>query len=248
MNSHVPYARCLRDYLGGDEEAAFTIEREDGATFPRDAGEFLSEVDARPHIEGPALQACRGRILDVGAGGGPHALWLQARGFEVVALDFCEEVVELLRRRGVRDARCADIHDFTDDEPFDTILILGRTIGLAGDLPGLGRLLTHLRQLCVADGQLLLTSCDVRASRDERMLAQAQRNREQGREPGYQRFRFRYGEILGSWIEWLHVDAGTLAGSADETGWSFEVVADEGNGNYLARLTPNTSVADRARS
>ena len=103
-------------------------------------------------------------------------------------------------------------------------------------------------RLCADDGQLLLTSLDVMASGDERMRNHGQRNRLRGLEPGQQRFRFRYRDVLGGWIDWLHVDPQSLGDAAAETGWRCQVVADEGNGNYLARLSPEISSPDRARS
>ena len=90
---------------------------------------------SRSRSSNEALSLCRGRVLDLGAGAGRHALELQGRGHEVTAIDVSREAVEVMRERGVRDARCGDL-DAVDGERFDTILLLMHGIGLVGTLTG----------------------------------------------------------------------------------------------------------------
>ena len=68
-----------------------------------------------------------GRALDLASGPGRNAIWLQERGWEVVAIDGAEEAVRLARDKGI-DARLQDLEDGTplpfDDESFELVLIL----------------------------------------------------------------------------------------------------------------------------
>ncbi len=64
-----------------------------------------------PSIEQRALAMARGKILDVGAGSGCHALALQKMGKEVTAIDISELSVEVMQERGVEDARAIDLYD-----------------------------------------------------------------------------------------------------------------------------------------
>src|SRR5262245_2587531 len=125
---------------------------------------FFREPKDFPPLERRALTLCRGRVLDVGAGSGCHALALQERGLEVVALETLPELVEIMTRRGVKNARCASIFDFSGP-PFDTVLMMMNGLGLAGTLDGLRHLLAHLRHLVTPGGQVLADSTDVRPRR-----------------------------------------------------------------------------------
>src|SRR5437762_1824951 len=89
-----------------------------------------------PRLTKTATRACRGRTLDIGAGSGVHALALQARGLEVVAIDFLPACVEVMRARGVRDAQQADIQTYAA-APFDTLLSLMNGLSLVRALAGL---------------------------------------------------------------------------------------------------------------
>lgn len=72
-----------------------------------------------PLLEQKALSLARGRILDVGAGAGCHALALQQRGMEVKAIDISPLSCEAMRLRGVRDVQCINLFSplFTPQNP-----------------------------------------------------------------------------------------------------------------------------------
>jgi len=48
---------------------------------------FFRDIGDMPELERLALKHCKGKILDVGAGVGSHALLLQSRNMEVTALE-----------------------------------------------------------------------------------------------------------------------------------------------------------------
>ncbi|MFB1117178.1 hypothetical protein RF240_14915 [Dickeya dadantii] len=73
-------------------------------------------------------------------------MWLQQRHHPVTAIDESLEAVDIMKRAGVKDARRADIWTM-QREHFDTLLMLGRNIVIAGTLEGADKLLTHLHQL-----------------------------------------------------------------------------------------------------
>jgi SAM-dependent methyltransferase len=232
------------DYFNGDSTATIVVtsDRGTGEVEDLDVSAWFREP-AQSGPERTALDRCRGRVLDVGAGTGLHALALQARGLEVCAIDAVPEAVEIMRRRGVVDARQARVLDFAGG-PFDTVLIFANGAGLAETLSGLPALLGSAARLLAPDGQLLLDSTDVRpCDADEAAAAGYTRGddglwrRSDGRYVGDLHFQLEYRGEKGPPFPQLYVDPDTLAEVAEGEGWQCEIVERGGGGSYLARLT-----------
>jgi SAM-dependent methyltransferase len=85
-----------------------------------------------------------GPVLDLGAGAGRAALYLQQRGLDVTAIDSSPGAVEVCRLRGVRDARLGDLNDPPTDRPWAAVLLLCGNFGLGGDWDGCRVLLARL--------------------------------------------------------------------------------------------------------
>src|SRR5690606_18235002 len=81
-----------------------------------------------PELEHIALALCDGYVLDVGAGVGSHALYLQEKGFRVDALEISASACSIMEQRGVH-------HIIRDDffalqtAGYDTLLFLMNGIG-----------------------------------------------------------------------------------------------------------------------
>ena len=102
-----PHAHALRDYFAGARDATLTLYSDLGEQEEIPAALFFRTPEEFFPFERAALELCRGRVLDVGAGTGVHSLYLQERGHDVVAIDVMADAVEIMRERGVRDARYA---------------------------------------------------------------------------------------------------------------------------------------------
>jgi SAM-dependent methyltransferase len=197
-------------------------------------------------LEEAALDLCRGWVLDAGAGTGCHALVLQELGLSVCAIDIAPEAVEIMRHRGVRDARCADLFQFAGG-PYDTILMMMNGIGVVGTLAGLDAFLRDVPRLLAPDGQLLVDSYDPRpegAADVAETLSPAQSQctartdkKGSGGYPGEMRFQLEHKGRRGPTLGWLFIDPETLARHAAGAGWRCEVIWREEEGHYLARLT-----------
>lgn len=227
MNAWTPHGRSLWDYFTGDTAATIVLHSDLGEHDELAvAGWFRDLTGPSDHA---AVALARGRVLDAGAGTGLHSLALQERGLAVCAIDFVPEAVEIMRRRGVRDARLANLFEFWDG-PFDTILVLANGIGLAETLAGLPRLFAAFERLLAPGGQVLCDSTDVRA---QGFASQ----RDDGRYIGEILFQLEYKGERAPPFPQLYVDPDLLAAHATPSGWGCEVVQRYGHGGYLARLT-----------
>jgi len=232
-----PYGAALLAYYQGDTNATLLVRRDDGQETPLPIRHFFRPPSEFTPLETAALDHCRGRILDVGAGTGLHSLVLQEKGFAVTAIDISPLAVDIMKRRGVRDVRCADILHF-HEEVFDTLLLMGHGIGMMETIRGLDDFLKEARRVLSGRGQILADSLDVRATDDPANLSYHQSNRALGRYVGETRIQFQFQEMKGPYCGWLHVDSQTLSEHAQSNGWDCTVLIQQPDGNYLACLTP----------
>lgn len=228
------FGQALMDYYNGDTEAMLDYCRDDGHVDSIPVGLFFRGVTDMPSDK-ISISECKGRILDIGAGTGLHALHLQELGFTVCAIDVLETACEIMRKTGIKDVRCVDISGFTE-KPFDTVLVLGRTIGNVGNLSGLQGFLAHLHKLVTSEGKVIINSLDPKYTNDPRHLAYQQINVDNKRYLGEVRMSFAYKGKKGPSFSWLNVDYESLRNIAYETGWECNILLQEENGNYLARL------------
>jgi SAM-dependent methyltransferase len=231
-----PHGAALLDYFKGETSAEVVVHGDDGETETVPMQVFFRGPADFSALEEAALDLCRGRVLDAGAGSGCHSLVLQDQGLSVCAIDIAPEAVEVMRKRGVSHARCVDIFSF-EAEPFDTILLMMNGIGVVGDLAGLDRFLAMVGRLLTPNGQILLDSYDPGWSEDPEKGGSPEKSSRPGRYAGEMRFQLEYKGAMGPPLEWLFVDAETLADHAGRAGWSCEVIWQEEEGHYLARLT-----------
>jgi SAM-dependent methyltransferase len=234
-----PHGVALLDYYNGDTSAEIVVHGDDGETEDVPIRVFFRGPSDFSALEEAALDLCRGRVLDAGAGTGCHSLVLQEQGLEVCAIDVAPEAVEIMRKRGVRDARCADVFRF-QEEPFDTLLLMMNGIGVVEDLAGLDRFLAEARRLIKPDGQILLDSYDPHWTDDPDEAASVQPGRPGDRYIGEMGFRLEYKGRKGPPLAWLFVDAKVLADRALKAAWTCEVIWLEEEGHYLARLVPRS--------
>ncbi len=99
-----------------------------------------------------------GSLLDMGAGAGRDALYYQER-FETVAIEVSERLVEVMRDRGVNDARLADmfaLRDHFDRDRFRSAHAIGTQVGLAGSMAGVRQFLDDLAFVTTPDATAVL--------------------------------------------------------------------------------------------
>lgn len=235
VRSWSPHGLALLEYVNGKTDAQVLVHGDDGEAEAVPARVFFRGPDDFSALEEAALELCRGRVLDVGAGAGCHALVLQERQLSVCAIDVAPEAVLVMQRRGVREVHCADLFSF-QAEPCDTLLMLMNGIGVVGDLAGLQRFVREAHRLVKPDGQILLDSYDPGGPDEAPVSAAGMPAPHGSRYLGEMRFQLEYNGWKGPMLAWLFVDFDTLAEYAATAGWSAELIWQEEEGHYLARL------------
>lgn len=231
-----PLGQLLADHHDGRADAEATVIWEDGSRMPLPGSVFFRRPEAFSSAEAAAVELCHGPVLDAGAGAGCHALALQERGIDVHALDVCPQAVEVMRRRGVREARLGDLFAETSNG-YETLLMLMNGAGLVGELAGLERLFTAAGRILGDGGQILLDSADLRLTDDAEELQRLVRRVREGRYRGETRQQIEYRGRCGAPFPWLYVDGRTLRHQARRYDWTSQVVYEGDDGTYLARLT-----------
>jgi SAM-dependent methyltransferase len=223
-----PLVLALRAWQGGDREATLRVRSDVGEDEEWPVGMFFRGEDELPEIERAALDRCGHAVVDVGAGAGPHALVLQDRGHDVLALESTPEMADLLRARGVRRVAIGG-PEAAPRSGADTVLMLMNGLGLAGTLAGLGPLLRSAGGALAPGGRILADSTDLRTS-------QATVRRDDGRYIGEVQFQLEFRGVRGEPFPFVYVDPDTLARQARAAGLELLESLEFGDGTYLAVL------------
>jgi cyclopropane fatty-acyl-phospholipid synthase-like methyltransferase len=235
------YGQMLLAALDG-RHVAEIVERDDG--FIEAAGGtamYLAPFRRWHPLDRRAMRFVRGRVLDVGCGGGRVCLHLQERGQDVVGIDVSPGAVEVCRRRGVRDVRLCSIDDVDESlGVFDTIVMLGNNFGLFGSAKKAKRLLRRFHRLTSDRGRIVAETRDVYRTDDSAHLAYHARNRRRGRMSGQIRIRVRYRDQATPWFDYLMVSRQELEDLVDGTGWELERIL-ESEDSYIAVIDKTAS-------
>ena len=229
-----PMGAAIADYFAKGRAAKLRVF---SSQFDEDeipAEQLFRTFDEMPPLEQKALELAQGKILDCGAGSGCHALALQDMGKDVEAIDISPLSVEVMQKRGVRQAYQINLFDENYLKKFDTILMLMNGSGIIGKLENMGTYFAKMKQLLNPGGCIYMDSSDLRylfEDEDGSFLVDLA--------AGYYGeidFKMQYKQVKGETFDWLYVDFQTLAYYASENGFKAELVEEGEHYDYLACL------------
>lgn len=230
-----PMGRAISDYYHNGKAAKLKVLSSMFYEDEMPVATLFRSFEKMPIQEQKAIECCKGRVLDVGAGAGCHSLVLQERGHEVVAIDISELSVNTMKERGI-DARKIDFFDDSFTESFDTLLFAMNGIGIVGKASNLENFFRSAKRLLAPGGQLLLDSSDIRyIFMDDNGVMDIDLA---GGYYGEVDFTMRYKNIRGEQFDWLYIDFDTLSMYAEANGFECEKIIDGKHYDYLARITP----------
>ena len=229
-----PMGAAIRDYFRQGKSAQLKVLSSlfDDDEIP--VAHLFRSYHEMPPLEQRALNEARGKVLDVGAGAGCHALVLQERGLDVTAVDISPLSCETMKERGVANVECVNIFNQRFQERFDTLLLLMNGTGIAGKLSRLPQLLSRLKQLMNPGAQMLIDSSDLRyVYEDENGVLDVDLDGAYYGEVDYQ---MTYRNIIGKSFDWLYADSVVLVESCRQCGLKCEILAQGNHYDYLARI------------
>lgn len=230
-----PFARALNDYhfdalrgplryRDGDKTEEHGVDGYFEAYDPDDPGWFSA-------FEGP--------LLDLGAGAGRHTLYFQDH-LETTAIEPTEFLVEVLRDRGVADAREADmfaLRDEFDRDRFRSVLCVGTHVGMAGSMAGLRRFLGDLAYVTTPDATVVFDGYDPERAGTRDLIGYRE---DPAEETAHRIVQYEYDGDLGEpWLFRLFTPAEIRAATVG-TGWAIDDLrhpSGDWSHTYNVRLT-----------
>lgn len=222
------HGKAILDYYKGEEEATLLIHTSYGEVEEMPVEVFFRDELDFTTLEHLALIESRGKVLDVGAGAGAHALALQSRSIDVVALEYSPGCVEVMQKSGVEQVVFGDYRTHTGK--YDTALVLMNGLGLAGTIEEVPAFLKKCMSLLNPEGQLLIDSSDINYLYEDGLAKPA----------GYYgevRYQYEYMGEKGDWFDWVYVDQMSLERIVSELGLTLEILLTDENDQYLARIS-----------
>jgi len=212
----------LYDFFKG-RPVVEVVERDDGLIDPRETlpKYYLSDYKDWNPREKSAARYVRGRVLDVGSGGGRWSLFLQKKGHDVLGIDISPLAVKVCKERGLRNVMVKSISEVDSSlGKFDTILMMGNNFGLFGNPKQARRLLKRFYHTTNPGARIITESLDIYKPPVEPVHRQYHiRNRRRGRMRGQVRIRIRYLTYVSPWFDYLLVSKSEMIGILRGTGW-----------------------------
>jgi SAM-dependent methyltransferase len=213
----------IYNYFRGKGDGIEMVERDDGFINAFAGGSaYLSPFKDWPAHQKAAMRLAKGRVLDVGCGGGRHSLYLQRKGHQVVGVDISPLAIRVCKLRGLKDTRLTPITKLGPRlGKFDTILMLGNNFGLFANRAQARLLLRRFLKLTNPGARIIAETLDIyRRPVNPIHLRYHALNRRRGRMPGQIKIRVRYRNLATPWFDYLLVSKKEMREILDGTGWS----------------------------
>lgn len=225
--------------LGGGYDI---IEREDGHfTLNGDSDAYTEEFALWSRIQKEAATWVRGKTLDIGCGGGKHALHFQNIGVDIWAMDNSPLGLQVCRERGIQQTILCDVLHLNASVigELDTIFMWGNNFGLLQNPVLAQRFLREAARMCKPGARVLLETLDPYGKAfvmedDKTYISDNQLN---GRMGGQIRVRVRYRHFVTPWKDYFFVSKAELAAIVQGTGWKITEYFDDAEiDQYIAVL------------
>lgn len=199
------FGKAIMDVFRG-KKVSINVRRDDGHLDQENGSFYFTDFNQFPTIEKESMNLVQGLVLDVGCGAGRHALYLQTKGFNVVALDISRLAIRVARKCGVSNPILAAAPWLPfRNETFDTLLLMFNNFGICGGYQETMRYLRELNRILKQGGCILASSLHPTLTADESHLKYHELNRKRGLPVGLVTVRLEYDGEVGNWFKLLLV-------------------------------------------
>ena len=220
--------KAIHDFHFTDRRKKLFVHDEFGPKVEMPVSYYFRNFKKMPELERVAIENCRGKILDIGAAAGSHALELKRRDFDVTVLEISPLASEVMEDRGLPNVICKDFFVF-EGQKFDTLLLLMNGIGISSTLAGFRDFLKKADTLLNPEGQIIFDSCDIAYMYEDVPMPGSHYY-------GEIKTRYEFNRELTEWFRWLYLDSETMTQIAGESGYRSEIIFEDENDQYLAVL------------
>ena len=153
-------------------------------------------------------------------------------------MDASPLAIKVCKLRGLKKAKVLPIEQIHRFKPnsFDSVLMMGNNFGLFGSFQKARSLLRKLEVITSSEARIIAETTDPYQTDDLLHLQYQRRNRKRGRMGGQLRFRIRYRNLKGKWMDYLIVSKSELQKILANTGWKVRRFIDSGGPQYIMVL------------
>lgn len=231
-----PFGTALLDYISGIKDQQIEVETNltENETIP--VPYLFRTWEEMPEKEQFALSLAKGKILDVGAGAGSHALALQNLKKEVTALDWSENCCKVMEKRGVAQILQEDFFKIDENTKYDSLLFLMNGFGIVGKLERLDLFFQKCKSLLSPGGIVIGESVDILYMFEDEEEEGAYLIDINGDYYGELNYRMSYKDIKGEWFPWLYVSSDHVIEAAERNGFKMIDFFEGEDSDYIICL------------
>ena len=234
----------FESFNSGNLYSGYEIEERSDGRFILygDSNSYFEPFEEWTSIQKMIATEIKGKILDVGCGGGKHSLYFQENGHEVYAMDNSPKAIETCKIRGIENTIICDVEHFHLIEKslkFDHIVFLGNNLGLFQGRDFFLYLMGILEDYTHSDSIIHLESISpYRAGfLDAETVEYVHQNKIRKRLGGQMIVRVRYKKFVTPWTDYLFLSIDELHELVNLTNWKIaNILEDEETKQYIAQL------------
>lgn len=233
MNKSDPFGEACLAYLKGIRGLEIIVKSDHSEDDIIPVDYLFRPYNEMPLLEQTALNLCKGKTLDIGAGAGCHSKHLINKGVETVAIDLSKGNVKAMVSQGL-NAIQTDFFNFPENKKFDTLLALMNGTGICGTEERFPEFLKKCKNLLVKDGQLLIDSSDIIYLFDNEDELQ---NHSKGKYYGQVKYQMVFDNNKTGWFDWIYFSFDKLKNLCVKSNMNCELIVEGDHYDYLARIS-----------